>query len=152
MATVDDPRTLGRARLAFFDQHDIDEFVSTLEKFEHENIGLNEWRAFRLVRGAYGQRQDSDFHLLRVKVPHGCSTSASCTNTMPQCFVMVGGKVREDGASFARTAAKTPARRIPLALERLGSTLRSTPQTKPPRPSSRASSYLASSSCLRTSK
>jgi sulfite reductase (NADPH) hemoprotein beta-component len=38
---------------------------------------------------------------------------------VPQYFVMVGGATTERGASFARTAAKIPARRIPEALERL---------------------------------
>ena len=55
IAAVDDPKTLGRARLAFSDQHDIDEFIATLEKFERGEIGSDEWRAFRLVRGTYGQ-------------------------------------------------------------------------------------------------
>ena len=34
MAAIDDPKTFGRARLSFADQHDIDEFLATLEKFE----------------------------------------------------------------------------------------------------------------------
>jgi sulfite reductase (NADPH) hemoprotein beta-component len=38
---------------------------------------------------------------------------------VPQYFVMVGGATTNRGASFARTAAKIPARRIPEALERL---------------------------------
>jgi sulfite reductase (NADPH) hemoprotein beta-component len=38
---------------------------------------------------------------------------------VPQYFVMVGGGTTAVGASFARTAAKIPARRIPEALERL---------------------------------
>jgi len=37
------------------------------------------------------------------------------TKTVPQYFVMVGGAVNDDGATFGRT----PARRIPVALERL---------------------------------
>ena len=41
------------------------------------------------------------------------------TQAVPHYFVMVGGVVNESGASFARTAAKIPARRIPAALERL---------------------------------
>ena len=57
MAPVDDPKTLGRARLAFSDPQDIDEFVATLEKFERGEIGSDEWRAFRLLRGTYGQRR-----------------------------------------------------------------------------------------------
>src|SRR5204863_4409196 len=38
---------------------------------------------------------------------------------VPQYFVMVGGGTTEQGASFARTAAKIPARRIPETIERL---------------------------------
>jgi sulfite reductase beta subunit-like hemoprotein len=71
MSAIDDPKTLGRARLSFADQHDIDEFLATLEKFERGEIGPDQWRAFRLVRGTYGQRQDGDVHMLRVKVPQG---------------------------------------------------------------------------------
>ena len=41
------------------------------------------------------------------------------TQAVPHYVVMVGGVVNEGGASFARTAAKIPARRIPAALERL---------------------------------
>jgi sulfite reductase beta subunit-like hemoprotein len=38
---------------------------------------------------------------------------------VPQYFVMVGGGVAAEGASFGRVAAKVPARRAPEALERL---------------------------------
>jgi sulfite reductase (NADPH) hemoprotein beta-component len=38
---------------------------------------------------------------------------------VPQYFVMVGGGVHESGATFGRLAAKVPARRSPIALERL---------------------------------
>lgn len=38
---------------------------------------------------------------------------------VPQYFVMVGGGTTAVGASFARTAAKVPARRIPEVVERL---------------------------------
>ena len=39
MSALDDPKTLGRARLSFADQHDIDEFLATLEKFERGEAG-----------------------------------------------------------------------------------------------------------------
>lgn len=39
--------------------------------------------------------------------------------SVPQYFVMVGGEVTREGASFAETAARIPARRIPEAVERL---------------------------------
>ena len=57
MSVVDDPRTLGRARLSFASEADIDEFVTTLEQYERGEITADQWRQFRLVRGTYGQRQ-----------------------------------------------------------------------------------------------
>jgi sulfite reductase beta subunit-like hemoprotein len=39
--------------------------------------------------------------------------------SVPQYFVMVGGGTTTAGASFGRTVAKIPARRIPDTLERL---------------------------------
>jgi sulfite reductase (NADPH) hemoprotein beta-component len=71
MAAVDDPKTLGRTRLSFANQADIDEFVATLQKFERGDLTPDQWRAFRLVRGTYGQRQSGDFQMLRVKIPQG---------------------------------------------------------------------------------
>ena len=67
MSAIDDPKTLSCARLSFADQHDIDEFIATLEKSERGEIGPDQWRTFRLVRGAYGQRQDDDVHMLRCE-------------------------------------------------------------------------------------
>jgi sulfite reductase beta subunit-like hemoprotein len=71
MAAVDDPKTLGRARLSFASEAEIDEFVATLEKFERGELTPDQWRAFRLVRGTYTQRQEGDFAMLRVKIPQG---------------------------------------------------------------------------------
>ena len=70
MAAVDDPKTLGRTRLSFANEAEIDEFVATLEKFERGELSPDEWRAYRLVRGTYGQRQ-SEVQMLRVKIPQG---------------------------------------------------------------------------------
>jgi sulfite reductase (NADPH) hemoprotein beta-component len=75
MAAVDDPKTLGRSRLSFASEADIDEFVSTLEKFERGDLTPDQWRAFRLVRGTYGQRQPGDVQMLRVKIPQGVLTA-----------------------------------------------------------------------------
>jgi sulfite reductase (NADPH) hemoprotein beta-component len=70
----------------------------------------------------------------RIKIsgcPNGCGQHHIATigfqgsvrrlgaRAVPQYFVMVGGGTSSAGASFARTAAKIPARRIPDALERL---------------------------------
>ena len=70
MSATDDVRTLGRSRLSFATQADLDEFVQTLDAFESGQLGPDQWRAFRLVRGLYGQRQD-DLHMIRVKIPQG---------------------------------------------------------------------------------
>jgi sulfite reductase (NADPH) hemoprotein beta-component len=71
MAATEDRETLGRARLSFADQADIDEFVTVLGRFERGEITPEEWRGFRLVRGTYGQRQTTDSQMLRVKIPQG---------------------------------------------------------------------------------
>ena len=71
MAATEDRDTLGRARLSFAKQADVDEFVDVLSRFERGEIGPDEWRAFRLVRGTYGQRQTTDASMLRVKIPQG---------------------------------------------------------------------------------
>jgi sulfite reductase (NADPH) hemoprotein beta-component len=75
MSVVDDPKTFGRARLSFATQADIDEFVDTLERYERGELTPDQWRAFRLVRGTYGQRQDADAQMLRIKIPQGVLTS-----------------------------------------------------------------------------
>lgn len=67
--------TLGRARLPFGKSADVDEFVATLEKYERGDITADEWRVFRLLRGTYGQRQDGDAYMLRVKIPQGILTA-----------------------------------------------------------------------------
>ena len=71
MSAVDDPKTLGRSRLSFASESEIDEFVATLDKFERGELSPDEWRAYRLVRGTYGQRQEGDVQMIRVKIPQG---------------------------------------------------------------------------------
>src|SRR6266545_7059775 len=75
MSVVDDPKTFGRARLSFASEADIDEFVTTLERYERGELTPDQWRQFRLVRGTYGQRQTADAQMLRVKIPQGVLTS-----------------------------------------------------------------------------
>ena len=75
MSVVDDPKTFGRARLSFANEADIDEFVTTLEKYERGELTPDQWRQFRLIRGTYGQRQAEDAQMLRVKIPQGILTS-----------------------------------------------------------------------------
>ena len=75
MDVSDNPRTLGRARLDFSEERDIDEFVGMLGKYERGEIAPEDWRRFRLVRGTYGQRQD-DVQMLRIKIPQGILTAS----------------------------------------------------------------------------
>ncbi|OFW33820.1 MAG: nitrite reductase [Acidobacteria bacterium RIFCSPLOWO2_12_FULL_65_11] len=75
MPAIDDQTTHGRARLSFASVADIDEFVATLEKYERGEITPDQWRAFRLVRGTYAQRQAEDAQMLRIKFPQGVLTA-----------------------------------------------------------------------------
>src|SRR5262245_27340770 len=75
MKGIEERETFGRARLSFADEADIDEFVEVLGRFERGEIPPDAWRAFRLVRGTYGQRQ-SDAQMLRVKIPQGILTAS----------------------------------------------------------------------------
>jgi len=63
--------TTPRARRSFADAADRDEFVRRLERFERGEISAEEWRAYRLIQGTYGQRQVGDLHMLRAKLPQG---------------------------------------------------------------------------------
>jgi sulfite reductase beta subunit-like hemoprotein len=74
MSVVDDAKTFGRARLSFASVQEIDEFVATLDRFERGEMSADQWRGYRLVRGTYGQRQDEDAQMLRVKIPQGVLT------------------------------------------------------------------------------
>jgi sulfite reductase (NADPH) hemoprotein beta-component len=76
MSAIDDSRALGRTRLSFASQADLDEFVTTLDRFERGELTADEWRAFRLVRGVYGQRHAEDGQMLRVKIPQGALSAA----------------------------------------------------------------------------
>ncbi|HYB40308.1 MAG TPA: nitrite/sulfite reductase [Candidatus Methylomirabilis sp.] len=71
MDIAEDHRTLGRTRLSFASTEEIDDFVATLERFERGELSADQWRAYRLVRGTYGQRQAGDAQMLRVKIPQG---------------------------------------------------------------------------------
>jgi sulfite reductase (NADPH) hemoprotein beta-component len=75
MSVVDDSKTFGRARLTFASDAEIDEFVTTVGRYERGEMTPDQWRAYRLVRGTYGQRQAEDAQMLRVKVPQGLLTA-----------------------------------------------------------------------------
>ena len=70
MAAVDDPKALGRARLTFANEAEIDAFAEMLHRFERGEIAPDQWRAFRLAQGTYGQRQEG-VHMVRAKIPQG---------------------------------------------------------------------------------
>src|SRR5687767_5436431 len=56
--------------LAFASEQDAEEFIAALRKYEAGEITPEAFRAFRLARGCYGQRQP-DVNMLRVKIPQG---------------------------------------------------------------------------------
>lgn len=66
-----DDASLGRADLNFAEAADVERFVETLARFESGEIDSGAWRAFRLVHGTYGQRQEGSHSMLRVKIPQG---------------------------------------------------------------------------------
>jgi sulfite reductase (NADPH) hemoprotein beta-component len=76
MTLANDATTLGRTRLSFADEAEIDGFVATLERFERGELSPEKWRVYRLVRGTYGQRQSGDAQMLRVKIPQGVLDAA----------------------------------------------------------------------------
>ena len=104
MATMQDRETFGRARLSFAKEADIDEFVTLLARFESGDIGPDEWRAFRLLRGTYGQRQTGDAQMMRVKIPQGILSARSSTRwpTSPSATREASGTSRR-----ARTCSCT---------------------------------------------
>lgn len=65
----------GRHRPSFADAAEIDAFVETLGRFERGQIDAETWRAYRVARGAYGQRQ-AGVHMLRLKLPQGAVSAA----------------------------------------------------------------------------
>lgn len=60
----------GVGRPGFAEPEDVDAFVDMLERFENGDITPDEWRAFRLINGTYGQRQEG-VYMIRVKIPYG---------------------------------------------------------------------------------
>lgn len=64
------PPHAGPHRASFADDAEITAFAETLARFERGEIDAEGWRAYRVARGAYGQRQDG-YHMLRVKLPQG---------------------------------------------------------------------------------
>ena len=92
MAAIDDQKTIGRANLDFASEHDIDEFVEMLGKFESGEMAPDAWRRFRLVRGTYGQRQDG-VQMMRVKAPSS-SPFAMSLKYASACLISCRSKKR----------------------------------------------------------
>ncbi|MGE5186864.1 MAG: nitrite/sulfite reductase [Acidobacteriota bacterium] len=61
-------------RLGFARREDVDLFVERLEQYERGELTPDQWRAFRLLNGVYGQRQDG-VHMVRAKVPGGIASA-----------------------------------------------------------------------------
>ncbi|MCA9634963.1 MAG: nitrite/sulfite reductase [Myxococcales bacterium] len=55
---------------------DVEEFVRILEAYERGEISAEDFRAFRLTRGVYGQRQ-ADVNMIRVKFAGGVMSAAA---------------------------------------------------------------------------
>jgi sulfite reductase beta subunit-like hemoprotein len=70
------PTETTRARAGFSHASDVDEFLAQLERFERGEIGADQWRAYRLLRGTYDQRQGGDLYMVRSKLPQGVVTAA----------------------------------------------------------------------------
>ncbi len=60
----------------FADEREIDDFVAALGRFERGELDADAWRAHRVVRGAYSQRQDGVHMMLRIKLPQGVAGAA----------------------------------------------------------------------------
>ncbi|HSN14884.1 MAG TPA: nitrite/sulfite reductase [Anaeromyxobacteraceae bacterium] len=74
MADTRQPSQDPRARASFADGKEIDDFVSTLGRYERGELDADAWRSYRVARGAYSQRQEG-VHMLRVKIPQGIATA-----------------------------------------------------------------------------
>ncbi|MFY3742558.1 nitrite/sulfite reductase [Anaeromyxobacter sp. Red801] len=69
------PPPAARERASFADDAEISAFLDTLGRFERGELDAEAWRAYRVPRGVYGQRQDG-VHMLRIKLPQGAVTGA----------------------------------------------------------------------------
>ncbi len=64
-----------RERASFGEAAEAAEFVRMLDRFERGEISSDAFRAFRLTRGIYGQRQDG-VQMVRAKIPQGVLSAA----------------------------------------------------------------------------
>ena len=63
------------ARASFAADRDVDAFVEALRRFENGELDAEGWRAYRIARGVYPQRQGDSVHMLRVKIPQGVASA-----------------------------------------------------------------------------
>lgn len=75
MSTPSAASPAGASPLHFSDARDVEAFVRELERWERGEIGPEEWKAFRLLYGAYEIRQGGDLYMLRSKLPQGRVTA-----------------------------------------------------------------------------
>jgi sulfite reductase beta subunit-like hemoprotein len=64
------PTSQARERETFADAGEIDALAEQLARFERGELDAEAWRAYRVARGLYGQRQEG-VYMLRVKLPQG---------------------------------------------------------------------------------
>ncbi len=56
--------------LNYVQMDEVADFISRTEAYERGDVSADEYRAYRLTRGVYGQRQDG-VYMMRVKIPGG---------------------------------------------------------------------------------
>jgi sulfite reductase beta subunit-like hemoprotein len=81
----------------FSDKKDIEEFVEKLEAFERGELTADQFRAFRLLRGVYGQRQP-DVQMFRIKIPMGLMG--------PEQLVAVADMAEEHSRGFGHVTTR----------------------------------------------
>jgi sulfite reductase beta subunit-like hemoprotein len=81
----------------FSETRDVDEFVAKLDAFERGEINVDQFRAFRLLRGVYGQRQ-SDVQMFRIKIPFG--------RLGPEQLVAIGAIADDYSRGFAHVTTR----------------------------------------------
>jgi sulfite reductase beta subunit-like hemoprotein len=83
--------TPGSGRLGFSSEQDLDQFLAMLARFESGDVSPDDWRAYRLVNGVYGQRQD-DVYMIRCKIPQGVLTAPQLEALADVCEKWTHGK------------------------------------------------------------
>lgn len=60
------------------DQAELERFEDAISRYLTGDLDAEAFRRIRLWHGVYGQRQLTDVHMVRVKVPGGALTAADC--------------------------------------------------------------------------